>query len=40
MALLWSAWEALMCVSMCIGLLALFKNRFGGQGRIAQGDGR
>ncbi len=36
MALLWSAWEALMCVSMCIALLALFKNRFGGQGRIAK----
>jgi len=36
MALLWSAWEALMGVSMCIGLLALFKNRFGSQGRIAK----
>jgi peptidoglycan/LPS O-acetylase OafA/YrhL len=34
MALLWSVWEALMCVSMCIALLALFKNRFGGQGKI------
>jgi surface polysaccharide O-acyltransferase-like enzyme len=34
MAMLWSVWEALMGVSMCIGLLALFKNRFVGQGRI------
>jgi glucan biosynthesis protein C len=34
MALLWSVWEALMCVSMSIGLLALFKNRFSYQGRI------
>ena len=36
MALLWSAWECLLCVSMCIGLLALFKNRFSSQGRIAK----
>ena len=35
-ALLWSVWEALMCVSICIGLLALFKNRFAGQGKIAK----
>ena len=25
-----------MCVSMCIALLALFKNRFNSQGRIAK----
>jgi peptidoglycan/LPS O-acetylase OafA/YrhL len=36
MALLWSAWECLLCVSMCIGLLALFKNRFSSQGRIVK----
>jgi glucans biosynthesis protein C len=34
MALVWATWECLLCVSMCIGLLALFKNRFGGQGSI------
>jgi peptidoglycan/LPS O-acetylase OafA/YrhL len=31
-----SIWEAFLCVSMCIALLALFKNRFSSQGRIAK----
>jgi peptidoglycan/LPS O-acetylase OafA/YrhL len=35
-SLVHSTWEALMCVSMCIALLALFKNRFNSQGRIAK----
>jgi peptidoglycan/LPS O-acetylase OafA/YrhL len=30
-SLLGSFWEAFMCVSMCIALLALFKNRFNSQ---------
>ena len=33
-SLIGSTWEAFMCVSMCIALLALFKNRFSSQGRI------
>lgn len=35
-SLIGSIWEAFMCVSICIALLALFKNRFGSQGRIAK----
>lgn len=35
-SLIGSIWEALLCVSMCIALLALFKNRFNSQGRIAK----
>lgn len=35
-SLIGSIWEAFMCVSMCIALLALFKNRFSSQGRIAK----
>lgn len=35
-SLIGSVWEAFMCVSMCIALLALFKNRFNSQGRIAK----
>jgi peptidoglycan/LPS O-acetylase OafA/YrhL len=35
-SLLGSVWEAFMCVSMCIALLALFKNRFNSQGPIAK----
>lgn len=33
-ALIWAVWEALMGVSMCIALLALFKKRFTGQGKV------
>jgi peptidoglycan/LPS O-acetylase OafA/YrhL len=35
-SLIGSIWEALTCMSMCIALLALFKNRFSSQGRIAK----
>jgi glucans biosynthesis protein C len=35
-SLIGSIWEAFMCVSMCIALLALFKNRFSSQGQIAK----
>jgi glucan biosynthesis protein C len=35
-SLIGSIWEAFMCVSMCITLLALFKNRFSSQGGIAK----
>jgi peptidoglycan/LPS O-acetylase OafA/YrhL len=35
-SLLGTTWEAFMCVSMCIALLALFKNRFYAQGPIAK----
>lgn len=35
-ALAHSVWEALMCVSISIGLLALFQGRFNTQGRIAK----
>lgn len=35
-SLIGSTWEAFMCVSMCISLLAFFKNRFNSQGRIAK----
>lgn len=35
-SLLGSFWEAFMCVSMCIALLALFKNRFNVQGTFAK----
>jgi peptidoglycan/LPS O-acetylase OafA/YrhL len=35
-SLIGSTWEAFMCVSMCITLLALFKNRFNSGGRIAK----
>jgi peptidoglycan/LPS O-acetylase OafA/YrhL len=35
-SLVHSTWEALMCVSMCIALLAFFKNRFNSQGRLAK----
>lgn len=31
-----SLWEAFMCVSMCIALVALFKGRFDAQGGIAK----
>lgn len=36
MALTWSVWECLTCVSMCIALLALFKDRFGEPGRLSK----
>jgi glucans biosynthesis protein C len=35
-SLLGSFWEAFMCVSMCIALLALFKNKFNSQGPLAK----
>jgi glucan biosynthesis protein C len=35
-SLLGSFWEAFMCVSMSIALLALFKNRFNSQGPVAK----
>ena len=35
-SLLGSIWEAFMCVSMCITLLSLFKNRFNSQGPFAK----
>lgn len=35
-SLIGSIWDAFLCVSMCIALLALFKNRFNSQGRIAK----
>jgi peptidoglycan/LPS O-acetylase OafA/YrhL len=35
-SLLGTFWEAFMCVSMCIVLLALFKNRYNSQGPIAK----
>jgi peptidoglycan/LPS O-acetylase OafA/YrhL len=35
-SLLWCAWVSFMCVSMCIALLALFKNRFNSQGSLAE----
>jgi len=35
-SLLGTTWEAFMCVSMCIALLALFKNRFNSQGPVAK----
>jgi glucans biosynthesis protein C len=35
-SLLGTFWEAFMCVSMCIALLALFKNRFNSQGPLAK----
>ena len=35
-SLLGSFWEAFMCVSMCIALLAFFKNRFNSQSPIAK----
>jgi len=35
-SLLGTIWEAFMCVSMCIALLALFKDRFNSQGPIAK----
>jgi glucans biosynthesis protein C len=35
-SLLGSFWEAFMCVSMCIALLALFKNRFNSQSPSAK----
>jgi hypothetical protein len=35
-SLLGTTWEAFMCVSMCIALLALFKNRFNSQDPIAK----
>lgn len=35
-SLIGTTWEAFMCVSMCIALLALFKERFNSQGPIAK----
>jgi peptidoglycan/LPS O-acetylase OafA/YrhL len=35
-SLLGTFWEAFMCVSMCIALIALFKNRFNSQGPVAK----
>lgn len=35
-SLLGTTWEAFMCVSMCIALLALFKDRFNTQGPLAK----
>ena len=35
-SLLGSFWEAFMCVSVCIALLSLFKNRFDSQGLITK----
>lgn len=35
-SLLGTTWEAFMCVSMCIALLALFKDRFNAQGPLAK----
>jgi glucan biosynthesis protein C len=35
-SLLGSFWEAFMCVSMCIAMLALFRNKLNSQGTIAK----
>jgi hypothetical protein len=35
-SLLGSFWEAFMCVSICIALISLFKNRFNSQGTITK----
>lgn len=35
-SLIGSTWDAFMCVSMCIALLALFKDLFNSQGQIAK----
>ena len=35
-SLLGTFWEAFMCVSMCIALLALFKNKFNSQGPVTK----
>jgi glucan biosynthesis protein C len=35
-SLIGSIWESFLCVGMCIALLALFRNRFSSQGRIAK----
>ncbi len=35
-SLLGSFWEAFMCISMCIALLAFFKNRFNSQSPVAK----
>jgi peptidoglycan/LPS O-acetylase OafA/YrhL len=35
-SLLGTTWEAFMCVSMCIALLSLFKNKFNSQGPLAK----
>jgi fucose 4-O-acetylase-like acetyltransferase len=32
-ALIWSVWEAFICVGMCVGLPALFRERLNSQGR-------
>jgi hypothetical protein len=33
-SLLWSTWEALMCVGLCVGLLVLFRERYPQPGRV------
>lgn len=35
-SLIGSTWDSFLCVSMCIALLALFKDRFNSQGRIVK----
>jgi fucose 4-O-acetylase-like acetyltransferase len=35
-ALLWSVWEAFICVGLSVGLLTLFRERVDGQGRLAR----
>lgn len=35
-ALLYSMWEAFMCVGMCIGLIYLFRARWNHQGKVAK----
>ncbi|MFB0519188.1 MAG: acyltransferase family protein [Acidobacteriota bacterium] len=33
-SLVWSIWEALICVGLCVGLLVLFRERLNGQGKL------
>ena len=33
-SLVWSIWEALICVGLCVGLLVLFRERLNRQGRL------
>jgi len=33
-SLLWSTWEAVMCVGLCVGLLVLFRERYRAPGRV------
>ncbi len=35
-SLVWSGWEAVICVGPCVGLLTLARERCNGQGRLAR----